>query len=56
MKSELSTQLCVVRAIFAEHSHKLTKSLAKIEHLEKHEEFLNECDVKMLDHDTLISE
>ena len=56
MKSELSTQLCVVHVIFVEHSCKLTESLVKIECLEKHEEFLNEHDVKLLDHDTVISE
>lgn len=55
-KAELSAQLRVARAIFAEHSRKLTESLAKIERLEKHESFLNERGVRMLNHDAAISE
>ena len=56
VKSDLGAQLCVACAMFAEHSWKLTDSLAKIERLEKHESFLNECGVKMLNHDASVSE
>ena len=55
-KSDLGAQLRVARAMFAEHSRKLTESLAKIERLEKHESFLNERGVKMLNHDASVSE
>ena len=55
-KSDLGTQLHVACAMFAEHSRKLTESLAKIECLKKHESFLNECGVKMLNHDASVSE
>lgn len=55
-KTELSAELRVTRAIFAEHSRKLTDTLARIERLEKHENFLNDRGIKMLGHDTAVSE
>lgn len=55
-KNELSAQLRVARAMFADYSRKLTESLARIERLKKHENFLNDRGVRMLNHDTAVSE
>lgn len=55
-KSDLGAQLRVAHAMFAEHSRKMTESLAEIERLEKQEFFLNDRGIKLLVHDAAVSE
>ena len=56
LKNELGAQLHVACAMFANYSWKLMESLVWIECLKKHENFLNDCGVWMLNHDTAVSE